>query len=182
VHSAVWSLVEKETWLICVNNFFHFALKLYFISKTIRCFWFTCIPIFHVWSSGLWQRVVMWWDTNVSEGHAASIFTSLWKWRQHGHPKCWFPTTSPHPVTTQKTSTWFFMSTNVLSYSLIFSYRFHFRTLYVLKYSTTQFLINKLHHHCTRLWRRIAERKHSSTHLNFDTRWKGLDGPQSRSR
>jgi hypothetical protein len=33
VHSAVWSLVEMESWLICVNKFFHFALKHYFISK-----------------------------------------------------------------------------------------------------------------------------------------------------
>jgi len=26
---------------ICVNKFFHFALKHYFISKTVRCFWCT---------------------------------------------------------------------------------------------------------------------------------------------
>jgi hypothetical protein len=28
-----------------VNEFFHFALKRYFISKTVRCFWCTCIPL-----------------------------------------------------------------------------------------------------------------------------------------
>jgi len=31
-----------ERWLICVNKFFHFALKRYFISKAVRCFWRTC--------------------------------------------------------------------------------------------------------------------------------------------
>jgi hypothetical protein len=36
VHSAVWSLVKMERWLICVNKFFHFALKRYLISKTVR--------------------------------------------------------------------------------------------------------------------------------------------------
>jgi len=30
-----------ERWLIYINNFFHFALKRYFISKTARCFWRT---------------------------------------------------------------------------------------------------------------------------------------------
>jgi hypothetical protein len=43
VHSAVWGSVEMERWLICVNKFFHFALKLYFISKTVKCFWHTCM-------------------------------------------------------------------------------------------------------------------------------------------
>jgi hypothetical protein len=27
---------------VCVNKFFHFALKRYFISKTVTCFWSTC--------------------------------------------------------------------------------------------------------------------------------------------
>jgi hypothetical protein len=30
---------------VCVNKFFHFALKCYFISKTVRCFWHTCIML-----------------------------------------------------------------------------------------------------------------------------------------
>jgi len=30
-----------EGWLTCVNKFLHFALKHYFISKTVRCFWRT---------------------------------------------------------------------------------------------------------------------------------------------
>jgi hypothetical protein len=33
MHSAVQTLVAIECWLICVNKFFHFALKRYFISK-----------------------------------------------------------------------------------------------------------------------------------------------------
>jgi len=33
------------------------------------------------------------------------IFTSPCRWRQHGPLKCWFPATTPHGVTTQKTST-----------------------------------------------------------------------------
>jgi hypothetical protein len=39
--------------------------------------WFSRRWIFKSWSSGLWRRVVMLQDTDVSEGHAASIFTSL---------------------------------------------------------------------------------------------------------
>jgi hypothetical protein len=31
--------------------------------------------------------------------------TSTWRWRQHGPPKWWYPTTTLHGVTTQKTST-----------------------------------------------------------------------------
>jgi hypothetical protein len=38
-------------------------------------------PSFRSWSSGLWHRVVMWKDTIVSEGHAASIFRVKWRWR-----------------------------------------------------------------------------------------------------
>jgi hypothetical protein len=29
-----------------------------------------------------------------------------WRWRQHGYLKGWYPTTTLHGVTTQKTSTW----------------------------------------------------------------------------
>jgi len=29
------------SWLNYVNKFFYFALKRYFISKTVRCFWRT---------------------------------------------------------------------------------------------------------------------------------------------
>jgi hypothetical protein len=47
-----------ERWLICVNKFFRFALKRYFISKNVRCFWRTLyiqrkeplVPIAqHIW-------------------------------------------------------------------------------------------------------------------------------------
>jgi len=41
MHSAVWSLVEMEHWLVLLIIFFHFALKHYFISKTVRYFWCT---------------------------------------------------------------------------------------------------------------------------------------------
>jgi hypothetical protein len=29
-----------------------------------------------------------------------------WRWRQHGPPKCWYPTTALYGITTQRTSTW----------------------------------------------------------------------------
>jgi len=29
--------------------------------------------------------------------------TSPWKWRQHGPPKCWYPTITLHGITTRKT-------------------------------------------------------------------------------
>jgi len=32
--------------------------------------------------------------------------TSPWRWRQHGTMKWWYPTTSVHSITTQKTLTW----------------------------------------------------------------------------
>jgi len=30
----------------------------------------------------------------------------VWRWRQHGPPKLWYPTTTLHGVTTQKTWNW----------------------------------------------------------------------------
>jgi len=38
----------------------------------LRLSWQWCIKLL---SSGLWRHVVLWYDTNVSEVHAASIFT-----------------------------------------------------------------------------------------------------------
>jgi len=35
-----------EHWLVSVNKVFHSALKHYFISKTIICFWHSCIIVF----------------------------------------------------------------------------------------------------------------------------------------
>jgi hypothetical protein len=61
--------------------------------------------------SGLWRRIVLWQDTNVSEVRVASIFTSHWRWRQHGPLKRWYPTyptTTLYGFTTQKTSAWIF--------------------------------------------------------------------------
>jgi len=28
------------------------------------------------------------------------VMTPGWRWRQHGPPKCWYPTTSLHGITT----------------------------------------------------------------------------------
>jgi hypothetical protein len=47
----------------------------------------------------VWCGVVRWSDTNVSDDRAASI-----KVQQHGPPKRWYPTTTLHGVTTQKTA------------------------------------------------------------------------------
>jgi hypothetical protein len=58
-------------------------------------------------SFGLWRRGELWLDTEVSEVHFTSFhFASPWRWRQHGPPKRWYPTTTLQGVTTQKTSTW----------------------------------------------------------------------------
>jgi len=38
----------------------------------------------------LWRRVLLWYDTNISAVHAASIFTSPWWWRQRGLLKSWY--------------------------------------------------------------------------------------------
>jgi hypothetical protein len=35
-------------------------------------------------------------------------YISPWRWRQHSHPKRWYPTTTLHGVTTQKTPTWIY--------------------------------------------------------------------------
>jgi len=63
-------------------------------------------------SSGLlgWEAKVMWYDTNVSENHAAFLSSSPWRRRQHGLSERWYPTTSLHSVTIQKTVTWIFIA------------------------------------------------------------------------
>jgi hypothetical protein len=49
VHGVVWSLVQMERWLICINKFFHLALKRYLNSKTVRFSGALCIqdPLGH---------------------------------------------------------------------------------------------------------------------------------------
>jgi hypothetical protein len=44
-------------------------------------------------SSGLWSRVVSWWDAGILYIRAA---TSHWRWRQHGPPKRWYAATTLH--------------------------------------------------------------------------------------
>jgi hypothetical protein len=44
---------------------------------------------------------------------------SPWRWRQHGALKRWYPTTTLHGVTTQKTSTWFFTAMKVSNLSFL---------------------------------------------------------------
>jgi hypothetical protein len=63
------------------------------------------------WSSGLWHHV----SDVVGYQCAASIFTSPWRWRQHGPPKHYYPTMLLHSVTTQKTTTWTSASTKTSS-------------------------------------------------------------------
>jgi len=38
---------------------------------------------------------------------------SPWRWRQHGPPKRWYPDTTVHGITTQKTSTWIFIAVKI---------------------------------------------------------------------
>jgi hypothetical protein len=69
---------------ICINKFFHFALKRYFISKTVRCFWhtlykkkgeentydnlnYTFFQVVHIWWIGI-IRIFIW--ASVPKHHA----------------------------------------------------------------------------------------------------------------
>jgi hypothetical protein len=45
-------------------------------------------------------------DGNLPYHYMTSQPRRPWRWRQHGPPKRWYPTTTFHGVTTQKTSTW----------------------------------------------------------------------------
>jgi hypothetical protein len=47
--------------------------------------------------------------------------SSRWRWRQHGPPKCWYPTKSLHGVTTQKAVTGIFITvkTSHLTYKVL---------------------------------------------------------------
>jgi hypothetical protein len=56
------------------------------IFPAIHCYWQL--------TSGLWRRVVMWWDTNVSEDHAASILTASQP-KDHDHTRCNMMRTQP---------------------------------------------------------------------------------------
>jgi hypothetical protein len=43
---------------------------------------------------------------NSTRCHVVSTFRAKWRWRQYGPPKHWYPTTTHHGVTTQKTLSW----------------------------------------------------------------------------
>jgi hypothetical protein len=59
------------------------------LRKWVSVMWIRT-ELFKLWSSGLWHRVILSMDTNVSEEHAASIFRSEhWRWGQHDPLKCW---------------------------------------------------------------------------------------------
>jgi hypothetical protein len=51
----------------------------------------------------------MWWDTNVTENLAATIFKNM----QQDPLKCCYPTTSPFSITTQKTITSTFIAVEI---------------------------------------------------------------------
>jgi hypothetical protein len=53
-------------------------------------------------STAMMIQIVVFWDVTLCSDAAPS---SPWSWREHGPPKCWYPT-SLHGVTTQKTTTW----------------------------------------------------------------------------
>jgi hypothetical protein len=48
--------------------------------------------------------------TNVSEDHDTSIIGKKWRKKQHGPPKHRYPAITPDIVTTQKTSTWNYLT------------------------------------------------------------------------
>jgi hypothetical protein len=45
-------------------------------------------------------------DTHREDSISPTPASSPWRWRQHGPPKRWYPTTTLHGVTIQNTSTW----------------------------------------------------------------------------
>jgi len=53
-------------------------------------------------NSGLWRRIVFWYDSKASEVNATSVFS---RW-QHGPLTSWYPTTTSHGITIQKSSIW----------------------------------------------------------------------------
>jgi len=49
------------------------------------------------------------------------IYTTLWRWKQLGPLKHWYPTTTRHNVTVQKNSTWIFTATKTPKLALLLS-------------------------------------------------------------
>jgi hypothetical protein len=51
----------------------------------------------------LWNVGILTQDYTASQPRRLRL--ASWGWRQHGPPKCWYPTTTLHGVTTHRTST-----------------------------------------------------------------------------
>jgi len=110
----------------------------------------------------------LWYDTNVSEVHLYPedwcsmgfwnvgtlpqhyTASQLRRWRQHGFPKHWYPTTTLHGVTTLKTSTW--NITTMKASELALESHVHFTSLLpqILCASVGNFIIviSFSHHSC----------------------------------
>jgi len=100
-----FGMYSKFSHLDDSNNIFINFMELFRIPRVYGIQ--KCLTVFKTgrhwnirWAKSLWlgcQRF---------GGPCASIFRVKWNLRQHGPLKRWYPTTTLHDVTTQKTSTW----------------------------------------------------------------------------
>jgi len=75
--------------------------------------------------------------------------SSGWSWRQHGIPKRWYPTTKLHGVTTQRTSTWMFITVLTRAYFLC-SWCTNYRRMW--SHLCTGLLVSSLQKKCLTLF------------------------------
>jgi hypothetical protein len=73
---------QQATHTVCTTGWTERLCAIYIQKKNTYLIlwseiWVSLRWKFKSWSSGLWRRVVLWWDTNVSQVHAASSV----KWR-----------------------------------------------------------------------------------------------------
>jgi hypothetical protein len=54
----------------------------------------------------IWNAGILTQHYTTSQPRRPRPGSSPWRWRQHGPPKRWYPTTTPHGVTIQKTLSW----------------------------------------------------------------------------
>jgi hypothetical protein len=99
IHVLVPSLKSMREWFmfcvterLCKTSCSVSMLRM----KYIEMLRFSRRSCFKSRSAGLWCRVVLWQDTNVSKVRVASIFRVKWRRRQHGPLKRWYPTTTLH--------------------------------------------------------------------------------------